>query len=194
MKLKTFYGYKIGQQQAFDKQGRRVVVTKIKTLPLELVGKKEEKKDGYNALVVKINGKRTKKPVLREIGAEELKKFKKETKISAEDVLTEKDIVQVAGISKGKGFAGVMKRWNFKGGPRTHGQSDRERAPGSIGQTTDPGRVWKGKKMPGRMGGERATIKNLNIFKVDKEKKEVWIEGLVPGGRNTLIEITKLSN
>jgi len=94
----------------------------------------------------------------------------------------------------GKGFAGVVKRWGFKGGPKTHGQSDRERAIGSIGQRTDPGRVWKGKKMPGHMGVEKKTVKNLRIFKIDNEKNEILIAGLIPGGRNGLVEIKRLSN
>ena len=97
----------------------------------------------------------------------------------------------VTGISKGKGFAGVVKRWGFAGGPRTHGQSDRERAPGSIGQGTTPGRVHKGKKMPGRMGGERVTIKGLKIIEVDKEKDLLVVKGLVPGAKKGLLIIKK---
>lgn len=94
-------------------------------------------------------------------------------------------VVVVTGTSKGKGFAGVMKRWGFKGGPATHGQSDRQRAPGSIGGTTTPGRVYKGKKMPGRMGGKRTTVKGLKIVEADKEKKVVKVSGAVPGARNS---------
>lgn len=94
------------------------------------------------------------------------------------------DKIKVTGWSKGKGFTGAMKRWGFKGGPRTHGQSDRKRAPGSIGQGTDPGRVFPGKKMPGRSGGARVTIKGLSIFKIDDENHLLMIKGLVPGPRN----------
>lgn len=93
--------------------------------------------------------------------------------------------ITVIGTSKGKGFAGVMKRWGFKGGPATHGQSDRQRAPGSIGGTTTPGRVYKGKKMAGRMGGERTTVKGLKIIEADKEKQVVKVSGAVPGARNS---------
>jgi len=97
--------------------------------------------------------------------------------------------VNVSGISKGKGFAGVVKRHHFAGGPRTHGQSDRERAPGSIGQTTTPGRVFKGKRMAGRMGGEQVTIKNLVIQEVTDDY--LVIRGLLPGAKKGLLEVVK---
>jgi large subunit ribosomal protein L3 len=97
------------------------------------------------------------------------------------------DLVDVSGVSKGKGFQGVVKRHHFAGGPRTHGQSDRERAPGSIGQTTTPGRVYKGKRMAGRMGGERVTVKNLPVIKIDKD--QLVVKGLVPGAVNSWLEI-----
>jgi len=97
------------------------------------------------------------------------------------------DFVNVTGKSKGKGFQGVVRRHHFKGGPRTHGQSDRERAPGSIGQTTTPGRVYKGKRMAGRMGGDRVIIKNLKV--VEAKEDELVVKGLVPGTRGGLLEI-----
>lgn len=111
------------------------------------------------------------------------------TSVKASDVLKAGDIVQVTGVSKGKGFAGGVKRYHFKGGPRTHGQSDRERAPGSIGQATTPGRVYKGKRMAGRMGSDRVTVKNLTILDINGD--EVYVKGLVPGGRNSIVLITK---
>lgn len=101
------------------------------------------------------------------------------------------DKVKVTGVSRGKGFAGVVKRWKFAGGPRTHGQSDRERAPGSIGQTTTPGRVYKGKKMAGRLGGKKVTIKGLKVVEVKPEEKLLVIKGLVPGGKNSKVVVTK---
>jgi len=97
------------------------------------------------------------------------------------------DKVDVSGTSKGKGFQGVVKRHHFAGGPRTHGQSDRERAPGSIGQTTTPGRVYKGKRMAGRMGGERVTVKNLEVIEVKKDG--IVVKGLVPGAKGGWLEI-----
>jgi len=101
------------------------------------------------------------------------------------------DLIKVAGWSKGKGFTGVMKRWGFAGGPRTHGQSDRERAPGSIGQGTTPGRVHKGKKMAGRTGNQRTTIKNLTLLDINEKDKTFLIKGLLPGGRNASLIVFK---
>jgi ribosomal protein L3 len=114
--------------------------------------------------------------------------------VVASDIFKAGDVVAVTGISKGKGFAGVVKRHHFRGGPRTHGQSDRERAPGSIGQTTTPGRVYKGKRMAGRMGGEQATVKNLHIISVNTENGEVEISGQVPGNPGSLISIRKIKS
>jgi large subunit ribosomal protein L3 len=128
------------------------------------------------------------------VEAEGKKQLKKgETIISVGDAITpatlfkEGDKIDVAGITKGKGFQGVVKRHNFRGGPRTHGQSDRERAPGSLGQTTTPGRVYKGKRMAGRMGSDRVTVKNLKVISVSEEG--MTITGLVPGVVNRFVEV-----
>ncbi|MCA9392106.1 50S ribosomal protein L3 [candidate division WWE3 bacterium] len=102
--------------------------------------------------------------------------------------LTKGSVVDVTGTSKGKGFAGVVKRYSFAGGPKTHGQSDRHRAPGSIGAGTDPGRVWKGQKMPGRMGGVTVTVRNLTV--VDVKENEVYLKGAVPGTRNAKLTLS----
>ena len=109
-----------------------------------------------------------------------------------DEILQIGDKVKVTGLSKGKGFAGVVKRWRFAGGPRTHGQSDRERAPGSIGQTTTPGRVYKGKRMAGRMGKDRITIRGLKIVAIDNEQKILTIKGLIPGNKKGKVTIVKL--
>lgn len=101
------------------------------------------------------------------------------------------DLVKVTGVSKGKGFAGVVKRWGFKGGPKTHGQSDRQRSPGSIGQTTTPGRVFKGKKMPGRMGGRKTTVSGLTVMEIEEKEKMILIKGLVPGAKKSELIIQK---
>lgn len=98
--------------------------------------------------------------------------------------------VVIRSVSKGKGFQGVVKLHHFKGGPATHGQSDRQRAPGSIGGTTTPGRVYKGKRMAGRMGGNNVTVKGLKLVLIDREKSLVGISGPVPGGRNALVKLT----
>jgi large subunit ribosomal protein L3 len=107
------------------------------------------------------------------------------------EILSVGDVVKVQGTTKGKGFAGVIKRHGMHGGPRTHGQSDRERAVGSIGAMTDPGRVWKGKKMPGHMGNETKTVSNLVVIHIDPETKEVWLNGPVPGHWGSILRITK---
>lgn len=112
--------------------------------------------------------------------------------VRVSDVIREGDIVGVGGVSKGKGFAGVVKRWKFKGGPRTHGQSDRLRAPGSIGQGTTPGRVYKGKKMAGRMGGDMVTVKNLMVLGVSQETGEIKLGGPIPGARGKLVVIKRV--
>jgi large subunit ribosomal protein L3 len=98
-------------------------------------------------------------------------------------------LVDVKGTTKGKGFAGVVKRWGFHGGPKTHGQSDRNRAPGSIGAGTNPGRVFKGIKMAGRMGNKNVTIKNLKVIKIDTENNLFLIKGAIPGNRNSVLQI-----
>jgi len=115
------------------------------------------------------------------------------TQVSVEDFagLKPGDLVKVTGVSKGKGFAGVVKRWGFKGGPKTHGQSDRQRSPGSIGQTTTPGRVYKGKKMPGRMGNKKITISGLTIMEIEEKEKRLLIKGLVPGAKKSSLVIQK---
>lgn len=112
--------------------------------------------------------------------------------IKLDQEFTKGDLLAVTGISKGKGFAGVMKRHGFAGGPATHGQSDRPRAPGSIGATTTPGRVFKGKKMAGRMGGEKVTVKNLLVCQVDAEKNALYVLGAVPGVRGSELSIRKI--
>ena len=105
------------------------------------------------------------------------------------DILKEGTLVKVSGTSKGKGFQGVVKRHHFNGGPKTHGQSDRWRAPGSIGQSSYPSRVLKGMRMAGRMGGKRSTLKNVKVVKVDAENNLLFLKGAVPGSRNSLVEI-----
>ncbi len=184
--INQFYGFKIDQQQTFNNEDKRLVVTKIKVEPLEVKRVKNEAKDGYWALQVKV-GK-----FLRELRLNEELKIKPGEKINPGSVFKKADRVQVKGITKGRGFAGVVKRWGFHGGPKTHGQSDRARAPGSIGQGTSPGRVWKGKKMPGHMGNKPKTIKGLKVFKIDEDKGELWLAGVVPGNKGGLLKISKI--
>ena len=111
--------------------------------------------------------------------------------IAIDQVFAVGDTIRVTGTSKGKGFASAIKRYGFKGGPRTHGQSDRERAPGSIGATTTPGRVFKGKRMAGRMGNDRVTVRNLTLVGINLEKHTITVKGLVPGAKDGLLIIAK---
>lgn len=212
--IRTFFGIKKGQKQTFDEKEKRLVVSIIKTFPYRVIQVKTKEKDGYQALKVGF-GLRTAKikklllgqikgagyqkkqaPLyLREIKIEDgdRDKFKVGDKIEVKDFLKPGETVQVRAKTKGRGFAGVVKRWGFAGGPRTRGQSDREKAPGSIGQGTDPGRVWKGKKMPGHLGDKTETVKGLKVFKIDEETGELWLTGLVPGVKGGLVKIGKLT-
>jgi large subunit ribosomal protein L3 len=208
--MKAILGSKQEMNQAFV-AGTRVPVTVVKAGPCVVTQVKSEEKDGYWAVQIGFGEKKdTKltKPMkghlkgaikdkkaprfLAEVSFDKEPDLKVGDVVKVSDVFKKGDIIQVTGISKGKGFAGVMKRWGFKGGPRTHGQSDRQRAPGSIGQGTDPGRVWKGKKMAGRMGRDTKTIKNLMVISIDEEKGEIEISGPVPGAKGSTLFIKKI--
>lgn len=194
-------------------EGMRVPVTRVMAGPCVVTQIKKEDKDGYWGVQLGFSEKRIKnvtKPMqghlkgvtkekmaprfLREVRLKKAPKFKVGDAITIADIFKEGDKVAVTGVSKGKGFAGVVKRWGFHGGPRTHGQSDRLRAPGSIGQGTTPGRVWKGKKMAGRMGGETVTVKNLIVVEVDKETNEMALSGPLPGIPGGLLIIKKIAS
>ncbi|MCL4397825.1 50S ribosomal protein L3 [Patescibacteria group bacterium] len=169
--MDTFYGFKVGQSQAYDKEGFRVPVTMIKAEPLAIKNSRQVTVGKYT----------------RELG----ETLTVGEPIKASDVFVAGDKVKVTGISKGKGFAGVMKRHHFHGGPKTHGQSVRARHPGSIGQSTTPGRVYRGKRMAGHMGNVQRTVTGLQIFDVKPEENLLLIRGLVPGNKGGLIKITK---
>jgi len=188
--MHALLGKKLKQSQMFLENGFRIPVTHIQVGGNVVVGFKTKEKDKYSAIQL---GFGTKKNPIREVrlaNSDATSIPPLGTIIKATEVFKPGDIVDVIGISKGKGYAGVVKRHHFKGGPRTHGQSDRERAPGSIGQTTTPGRVYKGKRMAGRMGHERVTIQNLMIVDVGEER--IFIKGLVPGSINSLVMIKKV--
>lgn len=191
--MNTFYGFKLGQDQKYDSTGNRVPVTLVRVNPMTTVN------DHQVALGFK---KRTNKPTLgllknlaEKISPRYIRSLKldetKTEKINIMDVFAVGDEVKVMGTSKGKGFAGVMKRHNFKGGPATHGQSNRARHGGSIGQTTTPGRVYKGKRMAGHMGNVQKTVVHLQIFDIKPEENLLFIRGLVPGNKGGLLRITK---
>ena len=201
-------------------EGFRVPVTRVTAGPCVVTHIKNMQNDGYWAIQLGFLSKKAKntpKPLqghlqkikttndklqmtnypryLREIRVDkEPEAVKVGDEIKVSEVLSAGDVISITGISKGKGFAGVVKKHHFRGGPRTHGQSDRERAPGSIGQTTTPGRVYKGKKMAGRMGGERVTVKNLHIVSVNPETGEIEVSGQVPGPIGSLVIIKKIKS
>jgi large subunit ribosomal protein L3 len=192
--ITTLFAKKTGMTGKFDTAGNRVGVTTLQILPMAVLDNRSKDKHGYSAVRFKIQGLKFKKENVREIRTDEV--FEPGTEIKIEEIIKPGDVVKVAGISKGKGFAGVVKRHHFRGGPRTHGQSDRERAPGSSGPTTTPGRVLKGTRRAGHMGNVRVSVNGLKVLEVDSEKKQITVIGSVPGsgrGRGNLITVTKQS-
>jgi len=207
--INTLIGQKIDQKQDFLQNGMRIPVTEIVVTDNFVAQVKTTEKDAYAAIQLGAGIK--KRPIKAVMGLAQKAGVKnaplkiKEVRVenSSEDlpkagdilavdaVFKPGDIVQVTGTSKGKGFAGGVRRYNFRGGPKTHGQSDRHRAPGSIGQTTTPGRVYKGKRMAGRMGSDTVTVKNLTVVDVDAENKKLYVSGLVPGPRNSWVVVRK---
>ena len=183
--INAILGTKLGSTQRFTKDDRRIPVTRIKAGPCLVTEIKTQDKDGYDAVQLGW-GKRK-----MEIRTKEKSDLKKGGQIKVAQIVKAGDLVKVTGWSKGKGFTGVVKRWGFKGGPRTHGQSDRERAPGAIGQRTIPGRVNKGKKMPGRAGNDRVTIAGLKVVDVNEKESILEVKGLVPGANKGLLIIRK---
>jgi large subunit ribosomal protein L3 len=196
---------KIKQTQTFTDTGKRIPVTVLSVGPCWVTAITEINKSQYIQLGfgtrkhlskpveghIKKTGIQEKPRFLRQLSISEIGDTKVGQEVHAEDVFAIGDVIRVTGISKGKGFAGVMKRHGFHGGPATHGQSDRARSPGSIGQTTTPGRVYRGKRMAGRMGSDKITVKGLSVVGIDAEKKTMTIQGLVPGGKNALIIVQK---
>jgi large subunit ribosomal protein L3 len=201
-------GKKIGMTSVFNAEGDLVPVTVIQATPCKVMSIKNEEKDGYSAIVVGYGEKKEKnisKPVLGQFKKSKLsplriiKEFKgfdsNSMKVGDEikvDLFKEGDIIKVRGKSKGKGFQGVMKRHNFGGvGGTTHGQSDRLRAPGSIGSSSYPSRVFKGQRMAGRKGFDNVTVRNLKVIKIIPEDNLIMIKGAVPGSINSTVELIK---
>jgi large subunit ribosomal protein L3 len=201
--MKGILGKKLGMTQYFNEVGEIVPVTVVEVSPNYVVYKKVLEKEGYNALQLGYEEKklsRVNKPMLghfkkagdkafyylKEIKFDNVDNFEVGQQINITDVFSEGEIIDVTAISKGKGFQGVMKRHNFKGGRATHG-SMFHRAPGSAGSSTFPARVWKGKRYPGHMGNRRVTVQNLRIEKIFPEKNIVLIKGAIPGANNSLV-------
>jgi large subunit ribosomal protein L3 len=207
--LQSILGIKKGQTQEFTDDGRRIPVTKILAGPCYITANISN--NAYQAVQVGFLEKRSiGKPLeghikkagfdgkklrfFREIRVGELtKELQVGNQITVGEVFKPGDFVRVIGTSKGKGFMGVVRRHHFKGGPRTHGQSDRERSPGSIGQTTTPGRVYRGKRMAGHKGVDRVGVSGLQIISIHPDTQMVTIKGLVPGSINGLVIIQKES-
>ncbi len=196
-------GKKLGMTQVFAPSGEIIPVTVVEAGPCIVTQVKTTEKDGYSAVQLGFGqAKRLTSPekghlkrlpplrYLREFDVDEGTDLEVGQKFDA-SLFKPGDHVDVVGVSKGKGFAGVVKRHHFAGGPKTHGQSDRHRAPGAISSGTTPGRILKGKRMAGRMGGERVTVQDLVIVQADSERNLLLIKGAVPGGRNGLLLVKK---
>jgi large subunit ribosomal protein L3 len=200
-------GQKRGMTQVFDKSGEVIPVTVIEAGPCLITQVKSAEKDGYVAVQLGFGtAKRLTKPMaghlsklpkeqrnlryLREVRVEKAAGYQVGQKVDV-SIFKPGELVDVTGISKGKGFAGVVKRHHFAGGPRTHGQSDRLRAPGAISSGTTPGRIYKGKRMAGRLGGDRVTAQNLTVIEADPARNLLLVKGTVPGAVNGLLLIKK---
>lgn len=203
--IQTILGKKLGQTQGFLEDGRRIPMTRIDVSGIVVSQVKTKDHEGYDAIQLGYGmNKKADKPTnghSKKAGLTSTPRFFKESKVdkieevelgsavNVEEILGAGDIVDVSGTSKGKGYAGVVKRHHFKGGPKTHGQSDRHRAPGSIGQSTTPGRVYKGKRMAGHMGVAQVTVKNLEVVEI--ADGVLTVKGLVPGHISSMVTITK---
>jgi large subunit ribosomal protein L3 len=205
--MKGIIGKKVGMTQIFGEDGVVIPVTLIEAGPCYVTQKKTVETDGYNAVQIgfgDVAEKRVTKPVrghLKKANApmvRHLREFRVADPAAYEEgqtidvsIFEVGDVVDATGTSKGKGFAGTVKRHHFRGGPKTHGQSDRWRAPGSVGAGSSPGHVFKGTRMSGQMGDERVTVQNLTIVLVDADKNLLGIKGSVPGGKNGLIVVNE---
>jgi large subunit ribosomal protein L3 len=206
--MRGIIGKKIGMTRLFDDAGTAVAATVIEAGPCTVTQIKKPETEGYAAVQLGFDNKKEKQAIKPELGhlkksgakpfrlLQEIREFdgdkdlKEGDQIKA-DIFNVGDMVTVTGTSKGKGFAGVVRRYGFGGGPKTHGQSDRLRAPGSLGQSSYPSRVFKGIKMPGHMGNKRTTVKNLQIIKVDAENNILVVKGSVPGANKSYVIIKK---
>jgi large subunit ribosomal protein L3 len=186
--MNTIFAKKVKMTTKYDANGKRVGATVLEVPQMKVSTHLTSEKNGYTAIQFEIEKKH------REVRvpAEDLSSFAVGSEVGWSEIFKAGDKVSVSGVSRGKGWTGVVKRYGFRGGPRTHGQSDRERAPGSSGQTTTPGKVYKGKKMAGRMGGERVSISGLKIIEVLPEARQIILAGSIPGNEKVLVEVSKV--
>jgi large subunit ribosomal protein L3 len=202
--LKGLIGKKIGMTQIFDETGRAIPVTLIEAGPCYVTQVRTTDNDGYSAVQLGFDEIKPKRLTAGQLGHLKrnnlpplrfLREFRvKNPEVSEGDqvtvnLFTKGEFVDITGTSKGRGFAGAVKRYHFKGGPKTHGASDRVRAPGARSSTTTPGRVHKGSRGPGHMGDNRVTTQNIEIVLVDEERHLIGVNGAVPGSRGSLVEI-----
>ncbi len=202
-------GKKIGMTSIFDDAGQVIPCTVIEAGPCFVTQVKTRERDGYEAVQLGFDEKdnrRVNKPlnghfakantkpmrIVREFRGNGVSNVQPGQQIKVENVFAKGDTVSVVGTSKGRGFQGVVKRHHFGGGSRTHGQSDRERAPGSIGSSSHPSRVFKGLRMAGRMGGTRVTVRNLKVVGIIPDSNLLLVKGSVPGAVNGYVEIHKV--
>jgi large subunit ribosomal protein L3 len=203
--MKELIGKKLGMTQIFEDDGTAVPVSVIEAGPCVVVVKKTIEKDGYDAVQLGFGEKKKKlinKPELGhfEKAGVEPTRYLMEVNVDGEvnpgdeikvDIFKKGEQVDISGISKGLGFQGVMRRHGFSGGQATHGQSDRQRSPGSIGQSSYPSRVWKGMKMPGKMGKDKVTVLNLKVVRVIEDQNLLLVRGAIPGKKGTIVKIRK---
>jgi len=204
--MKGLLGKKIGMTRFFDEKGNSITATLIEAGPCTVVQIKNVERDGYNAVQLGYQEQKEKNVTKPRLGhfrkrnvtphriLREFRDFEGDVKEGDKilvEIFSKGERVTITGLSKGHGFAGVVKRHKFSGGPKTHGQSDRLRAPGSLGQSAYPKRVFKGLRMAGRMGNERVSIHNLEVLKVIPERHMLLVKGSVPGARNSILEIKR---
>jgi len=205
--LQGILGKKLGMTRIFSQEGKEIPVTVIKAGPCFVVQRKTREKEGYDAIqlgFIEKKAKRVNKPLaghfkkantppfyhLREFKGEDLEVYQPGQRIGCADIFKVGDFVDISAKTKGRGFAGVVKRWGFRGGAKSHG-SMFNRAPGSIGSSSDPSRVLKGKRLPGHYGNERVTIQNLKVVDIRPEDDVILINGAIPGPVNGVVEIRK---
>jgi large subunit ribosomal protein L3 len=205
--MKSIIGKKIGMTSIFDETGKQTAVTIIEAGPCVVTQKKTIATDGYNALQIAFGDKKEKHSLKSEIAhfakantapkkvVKEIRDCETDKNVGEEitlDIFAEGDSIEVVGTTKGKGFQGVVKRHGFKGvGQQSHGQHDRQRAPGSIGNSSDASRVFKGMRMAGRMGGDRVMMKGLKVVKIFTDKNYILVSGSVPGHNGSIVLIQK---
>jgi len=205
--MRGLIGKKIGMTQIYNDEGNLIPVTIVEAGPCNVTQIKSKTQDGYDAVQIGMfqrKKNRTSKPlkghfkkagVTPQLWVQEFEKvegydYKMGQQFNVK-IFNEGDFVDVSGTSKGRGFAGVIKRHNFQRQPETHGQTEYLRHPGSIGQASDPSRVFKGMKMAGRYGGKTASVKNLEVVKVDSKNNLLYLKGAVPGANNNRVSVTK---